>query len=295
MLRQQASLGLRMSWTAEKLVKETGSVSSLPSVCEKLNTAVNDPTCSSNKIAKIISDDASLSARLLKIANSALYGFPSKIDGVSRAVTIIGTKQLCDLTYATSVLQMFKGIPDEIVNMKSFWLHSVACGLLARILATFLREDNVERYFVSGLLHDIGKLIVFIKIPDEAKKIFDYSHENSSLGYDSEYKVLGFNHADIGGALLKQWKLPESIVESVRRHHKPSLAEHYNIQASCVHVADLIANALQIGTSGERYVPKLDGKAWESLDLSEVVMSQVLKQFEWQFNDVIEFILPEGI
>lgn len=283
-----------MTWTAEKLVRETGSVSSLPSVCEKLNNAVNDPTCSSNKIAKIISDDAALAARLLKIANSAMYGFPSKIDGVNRAVTIIGTKQLCDLAYATSVLQMFKGIPDDVVNMKSFWLHSVACGLIARILATFLREKNVERYFVAGLLHDIGKLIIFVKLADESKNVFDYSQKNSALGYDSENNVLGFNHAEVGGALLKQWKLPESTAEAVRLHHRPSVSEQYRVEASCIHVADLIANSLQIGSSGERFTPKLDEKAWENLGLSEVVLSQVLKQFEWQFNDVLEFILPEG-
>ncbi|MFQ5469887.1 MAG: HDOD domain-containing protein [Gammaproteobacteria bacterium] len=282
-----------MKWTPEKLAKETSTVSSLPTIYTRLNEAVNDPQSANRDIANILSDDASLAARLLRIANSAFYGFPSKIDTITRAVTVIGTKQLRDLALATSVIKLFEGVSNDFVDMDSFWRHSVACGVAARILATYRREVNVERFFVSGLLHDIGRLIMCLKIPEIMGDIFSTANENNQLLYKVERDVLGFNHAEAGGALLSHWRLPAQTIYAVSNHHRPMAKNNHQLDSTLVHIADIISNAMQLGSSGEQFVPPLDTKAWEQLGLPESILSPTLTELKRQYMDAIRVILSD--
>ena len=133
-------------------MKGTLEIPSLPMIFTRIDEAVNNPRSSLADIGRIISEDSSLTARLLKIVNSAFYSFPSKIETISRAVTVVGTQQLRDLALATSVMKLFQGIPPDLINMEAFWKHSIACGVAARVLAAHKREANIERFFVAGIL-----------------------------------------------------------------------------------------------------------------------------------------------
>lgn len=281
-----------MPLSPKSLVRSAKTVSSLPMVFTRLNDAVNDPRSSARDIANIISDDAALAARLLRLSNSAFYSFPSKIDTISRSVTLIGTRELRDLALATSVLQMFEGMSDDLVTMESFWRHSISCGIGARILATYRREPNVESFFVSGLLHDIGRLIMFMQIPDKAREAFAEAEKRGELLFKMEKEIIGFDHAAVGSALLQQWQLPDTTVNAVALHHRPSRGNNLNMQAAIVHLADLIANAVQWGSSGERLVPPLDQQAWDKLELSASVLSPTLNQLEVQYEEAVSFLLP---
>ena len=159
-----------MSADVSELLRGNDNIPSLPTIFYQINEAVGDPRSSMRDIAQIISADQSLSARLLRLVNSAFFGFPSKIDTISHAVTIIGTKQLRDLALATTVIQMFKGIPNDLIQVKSFWQHSIGCGIGSRLLASFQKMANVEHFFVSGLLHDIGRLILYSNKSEDARK-----------------------------------------------------------------------------------------------------------------------------
>ena len=154
-----------------EIIKGNEDLPSLPAIFNEVNEAVDDPRSSMGDIAEIISSDISLSARILRLVNSAFFGFPSRIDTISHAVTIIGTQQLRDLVLATAVIDLFRGIPSELVDMRSFWQHSISCGIASRILSSYHREANIEHFFVAGLLHDLGRLILYIKIPDQTKEI----------------------------------------------------------------------------------------------------------------------------
>ena len=143
------------------LLDGTEKLSSVSLVHERLNEAIFSKQATVDQISSIIMQDPGLTARLLRIVNSAYFGFPRKIDTISRAVMIVGTQQLHDLTLATSIVTLFRRIPEQFVSMESFWKHSVACGLAARVLAGLNRESNVERFFVAGILHDVGRLIMY--------------------------------------------------------------------------------------------------------------------------------------
>ena len=130
---------------------------------------INDPDASAAEIGDVISEDPALTARLLKIVNSAFYGFPSRIETVSRAITIVGTLELLDLILAASVVKAFSGIPSELVDMDQFWEHSLYTGVTARVLAGRHRAPDTERYFVAGLLHDIGALVLYRQLPRQSR------------------------------------------------------------------------------------------------------------------------------
>lgn len=280
--------------TLEWLIEKTRTVYSLPFFYERLNETISHPRSSITDIARIIIEDQGLSARILRLANSPMFGYYSKVDSITKAVTIIGTQQLRDLALASSVMDVFKGIPEDLINMTDFWRHSIACGIVARTFATYLRENNVERFFVAGILHDVGQLILCTTVPDTAARIMKQSREREQLYFQTEREELGFDHADLGGALLKAWKIPPNIYEPVAFHHNPcDETSSCQFEAAVIHVADIICQAFQWGISGEWCVPPLKERAWDRLGLPPTVLGAILKQSEPQIDETFA-ILVEG-
>ncbi|MFB3925992.1 MAG: HDOD domain-containing protein [Syntrophales bacterium] len=280
-----------MNLSPEDLLQGNVHISSLPIIYMRINEAVSNPRSSTSDISAVIGDDPGLTSRLLRLVNSAFYGYPTKIDTISRALFIVGTQQLRDLALATSIISMFKGISRSLVDMESFWRHSIACGIAAKILATYRRtETNVERYFVAGTVHDIGRLIIYQKKPDLARKAFIQCRTDGDLLYAAERKILGFDHADVGRLLLQTWNLPPSLTEVVSFHHNPKGASSYPVETSVIHVADIIAHCMRLGSSGEHYIPPLSESAWDIIGLPTSVLSPVLDQLEREFTDVQRLI-----
>lgn len=279
--------------TLELLIDRTSTVYSLPLFYEKLNEAINHPRTSVNDIAAIITEDQGLTVRLLRLANSPMFGWFGKVDSINRAVTIIGTQQLRDLALAASVMGVFKGIPPELMDMTGFWRHSIACGIVARTLAVWRRETNVERFFVAGMLHDVGQLIMAATVPDLVRRIIEESREKQELFFDIERKCLNFDHADAGGALLRSWKIPANIIDPVEFHHRPGRAEQYPLETALVHFSDIICQAMEYGRNGEWCVPPLHDAAWNRLDAPVSMLSTVLKQAEAQIEETFSILSEE--
>lgn len=276
---------IRNAITVEWLVEKTAAVYSLPLSYERLTGVINHPRSSIADIAGVIIEDQGLTARLLKLANSPMFGYFSRIDSVSKAVMIIGMQQLRDMALAVSVMELFSGIPKDLISMRSFWQHSIGCGIIARALAVHLREANVERYFATGILHDIGRLVLCTTLPDMVLEMLLVSRENESLLYQTETSMLGFTHAAVGGAILERWKIPAAIVEPVSCHHDPGSAGHYPLEAAVIHLADIVCNGLQFGCSGERYVPPLNPAAWDRLNIPSAALSAIVRQVRQQITE----------
>jgi HD-like signal output (HDOD) protein len=275
------------------LIAGSERISSVPLVYTKLMSAMNSQRSSISHISTIISQDAGLSIRLLRIVNSAFFGFPRKIDTISRAVQIVGVEQLRDLVLATSVMDSFERIPDGLVTMESFWKHSVGCGVAARALANLCHEANIERFFVAGILHDVGRLIIFDRLPEKAKEIVEAVKTSRDSMYKIEKNVLGFDHAAVGGALVNAWRLPASLEEIIADHHRPMAAQRYVRDTAIVHLADIIAHAMQLGSSGERLVPQISEEAWKSLELPIGVLPQLFDLVDRQSNEIFGRFLGE--
>ena len=277
----------------DKLIKSSVQIASLPKIFEKVNAAIEDPESTFSDMAKIISRDASLTARLLKLANSAFFGLPFKVETITHAITIIGMAQLRDLVLATTIVSQFKGLSGKI-DMKSFWHHSIAVGLAARIIAIYRRESNAERYYVLGMLHDLGHLVIYLNIPNDADIVRARCQLDKTLLHLSEREVLAFDHADVGGALLKAWGLSSRMEDAVSYHHNPTSQENRHLmEASIIHVADFIVHGLELGNSGEKLVPPLDAKAWEALQLPTNLLASIVNQINQQFPEAISIFPSE--
>ena len=266
----------------KKLNQENITLPEIPSIVFELNEVIANPLSSAEDIAQVVQRSPTLTALLLKIVNSPFYGFPSKIDKISLAVTLIGTREISGLALGISVISLFKNIPKEILNMYSFLKHSLACGIISRILAAHKNIPQTEQLFVSGLLHDLGRLILYSYFPEEARHLLGRARATNMLLYLQENDSLGCNHTHIVKQLLQQWKLPMVLENNVFYHHGPSKASQ-PVPATLVHLADIITNSLGIGTSGERFVPPLNNEAWEGLGLSPTCFDIVVKQATHQF------------
>ena len=273
-----------------KLVMDVRDVYSLPTIYYRIDKAIKDPRTSNSQIGDILSEDVGLSARLLRLSNSAFYNFPSKVDTITSAISIIGTKQLRDLVLATSVIKVFEGIPENVVKLDDFWAHCIGCGVVARVIASMNRESNIESFFVAGILHDIGSLLIYSKMGEQAVEVMGYIREHKCTLHEAEKKCLGFTHTQVGGYLLKQWTLPKNLIESVYYHHNPMSSRSYPSFASTIHLADTVATAMKLGEGGEYYVPNLDQKAWEKVGLDDDAFNQIIPVVMKQFKDIMKVI-----
>lgn len=282
--------------TLERLVDETRTIYSLPMFYERLNEAINHPRSSIDDISRIITEDQGLTARLLRLANSPMFGCYARVETITKAATIIGTQQLRDLALAASVMGVFKGISEELLNMTSFWRHCIACGIIARSLAVCRRESNVERLFVAGMLHDVGQVVLATARPEVSREFLEAQRDTGRLYLELERERLGFDHAELGGALLKKWKIPASISEPVACHHNPGSAEQFQLETALIHLADIICQAMELGQGAECGVPPLDERAWERLGLSTQMLGTVMKQSEAQIAETFAILTggPDG-
>lgn len=275
-----------------ELIQGDDQLATLPEIFYKLNAAIEDPDCTFDDIGEIISIDPALTVRLLRIVNSAFYGFSTQVETVTHALTIIGTDQLTQLVLATSVMNQFKGIPGDLLDMDSFWRHSIAAGLAARSIAALSGEYNVERFFVAGLLHDVGRLVLCIRAPDEIREVFKKAESSGKPLYVEEQDTFGFDHAELGGQLLKAWNLPDRLVEAVSCHHTPLKARVYPEETAVVNLADAIAYSLKLGTSGETIIYSMEAKSWETIGLPESLYLPMIKdKVDQQFDDVASVFL----
>jgi HD-like signal output (HDOD) protein len=260
--------------TAEKVVSKIGTLATLPTIYVRVNTIINKPSSSTADIANVLINDQALSARLLRIANSAFYGFSRRVETVGDAVRIMGTRQLHDMVLATVVLKQFKGLDAKLVNMVGFWRHSLACGVMARRIAALRRESNVERFFLAGLLHDIGSLVLYQQQPERCRMVLRIHRHSDRTLAEVEREIIGCDHPAVAKALLSEWRLPSFLRDVVAAHHSPD-PQQMTIELAAVHVADIFTLGLGLGSNGEVRPPRLETRAWDMLELSVSALEQI--------------------
>jgi putative nucleotidyltransferase with HDIG domain len=218
-----------------------------PGVCLRLFELIHAPTTGVKDIAAVVGVDPNLTSRLLRLANSSFYNFARKIDTISRAVAVIGTAELYQLVLSVSAVKTFSSIPNELVKMDTFWRHSVYTGLLARALAIRINVLHPERLFVSGLMHDIGSLVLYHQRPDAMRDILLVAEGDEEVLYQAELDTFRLNHATVAGYLMEQWQLPEELIDAVTWHHQPERAEKARMEAHILYLANHMVNESEQG------------------------------------------------
>lgn len=276
-----------------QLIRGEIQLASLPNVYTRIVETLNSPRASSAAIANIVSKDSSLSLRLLRLVNSAFYGFPAKIDSISRGITLLGTNELTTLALGISVVRLFQDIPNELIDMETFWKHSIRVGLFAQVLASHKVGLSEEKLFVGGLLHDVGRLVMLRKIPEKYAQVIIRSRREKSPLNRVEQKLLHCDHAEIGRLLAKEWRLTPTLTQMIGGHHSPAM-DRFPLEACIVHIADLLAHACGDELLITTQVPPLQTKAWETIGLSPSILAPTILQVDRLFRDIIRVFLDKN-
>jgi len=269
-----------------------------PDVCIKVFELIESNDAGAQDIGDVISRDPSLTARLLRLVNSAFYGFSRRVDTVSRAITVVGVRELYSLVIAVSAIKSFTNLPNSLVNVDTFWRHGIYTGLIARALAKRCRVLHPERMFIAGMMHDIGSLVLYNRMPEVCADLLLVCDGDEGILHQAELSELGFSHADLGGALLNTWMLPETLQEAVGYHHMPSYALNSELEASIVHLAENLANRSQIGAFCE--TPSLtaaaDASVWAAIGLEEASFDPdvVIGEAGVQFTETAGLLLARA-
>ncbi|MHB8620648.1 MAG: HDOD domain-containing protein [Chloroflexota bacterium] len=259
-------------------------ISTLPTpthVYEQVTSMLADARASAKDVAFAVSADQGITARLLKLVNSPFYGFPEKITTVSRAITIIGFEALRNLVLASSVMDLFqsKHRRKALFNLDHLWIHSLATGVAARAIARRVGRLDPEECLVAGLMHDIGKAVLLEYFPDEIDAILDVVRKEKCLFIDGERRVLGTDHTQLGAAVAEHWRLPTALRETIRMHHQPMEAVE-PARAAAVHLADILARSLLLGSGGDRSMPALNAQAYSLLKLNDDRLHDIMADLE---------------
>jgi putative nucleotidyltransferase with HDIG domain len=189
-----------------------------------------------------------------------------------------------------SVMSIFKKTSSTILSMSDFWQHSIGCGIIARMLASYVPGVvNSERYFVAGLLHDIGRLIMVQNAPRQMQSVFSLAEREDLPLFEAERKHLGFDHTEVGEYLAHKWNLPLSLKKMLRYHHEPEPGAQ-EMDPEIVYVANFLATALKSGSSGDDKIPAFNSRAWQDLSLSPSVLEPVVLQLDHQLKETFELI-----
>ncbi len=253
----------------------------LPGVLEEVAVLVQDPNTSTDQISKAISKDQVLSAKVLKMVNSPIYGFPGRIGSIQHALVLLGFNVIKGIIISTSVFDVMNE------NMKGLWEHSLGCALASSAIARAIGCKDPEEYAVAGLLHDIGKVVAAVQLPDSRAAIDALVREKDLSYRKAEAEVLGFAHDRINLWLCTYWNLPPNLKEGLSYHHRPMSASLYPKVAQVVHVADFLARLYGVGSGGDDQVSVLDEGVLEALEITPEVLYRIMDDLERDFMDLI--------
>jgi putative nucleotidyltransferase with HDIG domain len=239
---------------AKVIAAKVGDLPPLPHVASRVIELVGNPDTNAGDLEQVISRDQALTARVLKIANSALFGRREMVSTLSQAIVLLGFKTVHSLVIAASTETFYRSTSIRFKD-KLLWEHAVATALAAGYLARDCRYRGVEEAFLGGLLHDIGKVALDINLEERYQGIIERVYNEEVTFVDAEREMLGFDHAEVGALVVKKWNLPEALEEAVRLHHRAmsSLVD----PTLCAIVSLANSACVKLGIGLER-LPKLD-------------------------------------
>lgn len=273
--------------TVEDLLKGDIQLASPPSVYMALKQIVDDPTRTLLDAAKVIETDASLSLRLLKIVNSAFYGFSGQISAIAKAISLIGIRELQNLMLATTVIERFSELPGQLISMQDFWAKNLRCALIARELDARTGKQYADSAFLCGLVHNIGQLVFYRRIPLLAREVdllkrvqIDHPVDEAAI----ETQVIGFDRYQLAASLCRLWQLPEAVIESIRLHRYPDNQGPYAELARLVRLADQLSQTEK---------NRADAHLADAEQYAAEWLAEVLDKTQAEFDAIFKLFYPQ--
>lgn len=254
-------------------IKERIKLPSVPGAIFQLEQAISDGA-SSERLASIIRADPKLAAVIMSLVNSPLYAQKFKIETLSRAITLIGTREVSSLALGVRVASMFEDSNPQGLPLEPFWKHSIACAVLAHEIAVLCGKADPEKYLVAGLLHDMGRVMLFSRYPDVAKVALALHHKKGDPLHELELWLFDVDHCMIGGLFFGEWGLPKGVVHSALYHHDPEMCAGKEVP-EVVYAANQIATALGVGCN-RTYALEPGRAIWGGLNLDEAALRAMI-------------------
>lgn len=262
-------------------ILQVASLPALPATVHEVNRLMESPDVTTEKIAKVISYDQTMAAKVLRMVNSPIYGFPGRISSLQHALTLLGFNVIRGLVLSTVV---FDSMND---GMAGLWDHSLGCSLASAEIARATGKKNPEEYAVAGLLHDLGKALFSLQIPEARKEVDRLVEAQDISFFEAEMRVLGFAHDRINGWLAEHWNLPLVIKEAMVYHHDPLKAQFYPEVAAIVQLGDFFARVFDCGFGGDRGVNPLDPRSFKILGLNQKKIEELADSVGEELSNVL--------
>lgn len=259
-------------------IEGISTLPTLPAVIDRISRLLENPRTSAEEIGRAITVDQSLASKVLKLVNSAFYGFPGRISTITHAIVILGFSTVKNIVLTASIFDAFRkrGAQHPGFNMEEFWFHSIACGAASQSIARHVGFEEKETCFIAGLIHDIGKIIEARYLPKEFAEIVKTTQQKEILFYESESELFAVTHEDIGGILAERWNLPQNLRQAVLHHHAPvPNRDHYMVSA-VVQCADVFVRAMDYGNGGDQRIPELSPQVWKDVGLENMALPSLL-------------------
>lgn len=265
-------------------VSRLRTLPTLPKLLERVVIALEDPDINFSSVAELIEIDQSLTSQMLRLANSAFYNAQGTVSQVSHALVMLGTAVTRSVILSTSVLDM-----KSITGLPGFWEHSLGCAVAAGAIAKVTGRANPEEATAAGLLHDLGKVVLYKQLPDAFVHIVETSAATGRTFLEVERDELGTDHAEIAGWLVEKWRFPACLGEPITWHHAPSRARTARDETAIVHVANVLVRALGYGSGGDRRLAAIDQTAWARLALTPDTLDAILDQFDADLDHALNY------
>lgn len=274
------------------IIDKVRDLPTLPDLIQKTLALVRDEATSAKKLGDLISYDQAISSRLLKVANSAYYGFMKKIATVQHAIVILGFKEVKSLVLGIAVFDTMKEASSETSFMREeFWMHSMGCALAGQIIRKKVGGVDPETTFTAALLHDIGKLVLDVFLTQEYLKVLEKVRINGVSMVEAEEEVMGFSHADVGGWLCERWKFPPVLTFPISFHHQvEKVDKNYMRITSIVHLADILCKRAHMGNGGDNKIPVMHLPEQEPLKLKEDDLEKMVGELRQEEDKAKSFL-----
>ena len=231
-----------------------------------------------------------MTAVVLKLVNSAFYGMPRKVETISRAVGILGIQPLHDLVLAVSVTKAFSGLSQQVMNMSIFWANSFFSGLAARELARKCFLVDGERMFVQGLLRDLGHLLLYQYLPEQAEEAMKISANTGEPIHITEEKLIGFDYTQVGKELVDAWQLPLALGEAIRHQHQPSGTPDYQYEAALLNIAGALTEGFQSPNGRGQWEAFVAPESWTLTGLDEDSIKMCMLEAGKQLSNMLDLM-----
>ncbi len=219
------------------------SLQTIPVTMNQIMQKLSDPNADIQEIAEFLLHDQVLTAKVLRLVNSPFVGLPREIKSLKQAIILLGLRRIRDLVFTTLTIQHFR-LNSTTLTANHFWSHALGCAKGAVLLDPSKEYPRNDAYYVAGLLHDIGELILAQYFQNEFDQVYKYASENSMSLYLAEDHILGINHCEIGARLAEKWRFPATMVQVIRNHHTPELAETDSLIISIISLSDILTRLL---------------------------------------------------